>query len=241
MWIAPGFLEAHWRAHDVSGFGATVVMGKMQPWEGNAPTLANRFYDRRLTRIDQEMSQLESDLPCNYLCTGNISMPRALFEGGARFDEGFAGYSFEDTELGYHLAERGVTFRYAPQALAYHRTTTSVADHLRKQQEAGGTAVHLVRCRPQAAGKLDTPYEVPGVPETRRCDGAAKRVAKSLFFWPPTGAVLEALLRMCDATRWHAPGFRLLYLAGYHRYGRAYRAAVAKLGAPEPVPSEVEG
>jgi len=230
MWVGPEFLEAHWAAYLKTRPEPVVCVGRMRPYPGNAPTPANLAYDRRLAHIDDCMAEFGDDLPCRYLCTGNVSMPRRLFEEGLAFDEGFAGYSFEDTELGYRLAALGVRFRYLPEAWAEHRTDTTVAALLSKQAEAGRSAVRFLQAHPEAAEHLDVPFEVPAVATTRRRDGVVKRLAKELGFSRPCGAMLEGLLRLAAAARLREPSLRLLYYAGYARYGRAFREAARDAG-----------
>ncbi len=243
MWVGPEFLEAHWAAYLETRPEPVVCVGKMRPYPGNEPTLANLAYDRRLAHIDECMAQFGDDLPCRYLCTGNVSMPRRLFEGGLVFNEGFAGYSFEDTELGYRLARQGVRFRYLPEASAEHRTDTSVEALLSKQAEAGRSAVRFLQAHPEAAEHLETPYEVPGVVSTRRRDSMVKRLVKALYFSRPAGMILETLLKASAALGIRGSALRLLYWAGYARYGRAYRRearAAARLAASSAEPARTK-
>jgi glycosyltransferase involved in cell wall biosynthesis len=223
MWVAPGCLRAHWEAYGAAGAEPTVGVGRMRPYPGNAPTLANRAYDRRLARIDEAMAQYPEDLPCRYLCTGNVSLPRRLFAEGLSFDESFAGYSFEDTELGYRLAAQGVRLRYLAAAYAEHRTDTTVAALLRKRAEAGCSVIRFLQTHPEAAEHLEVPFEVPSVATTRRQDGLGKRLAKAAAFSRPASWVLEALLPLAAGCGAERAALRLLDWAGYARYGRAFR------------------
>jgi GT2 family glycosyltransferase len=223
MWVGPGCVQAHWEAFLAAGPVATVGVGRMRPYSGNAPTLVNRAYDRRLARIDEAMAQYGDDLPCRYLCTGNVSLPRRLFAAGLSFDESFAGYSFEDTELGYRLAGQGVRFRYLPAAYAEHRTDTTVAALLRKREEAGRSAVRFLQQHPEAAEHLEIPFAVPGVATTRRRDGLGKRLVKAAAFSRPAAWALEALVPLAARLRAERTALRLLDWAGYARYARAFR------------------
>lgn len=227
MWVKPGFLAAHWRAYQESRPAPVVAVGRMRPWPGNAPTLANLAYDRRLAHIDDAMAQYGDDLPCRYLCTGNVSVPSQLLAGGAVFDEGFAGYSFEDTELGYRLAKQGVRFRYLPEAWAEHRTETTVRALLNKREEAGRSAIRFLQRHPEAAEYLEVPFEVSGVATTVRRDPWGKRLAKRLLFSRASGAALAGIIAISEALGRREASLRLLGYAGYARYGRAYRRAAA--------------
>lgn len=57
-----------------------------------------------------------------WLCflSGNVSLPRALFDQAGGFDEDFVEWGFEHFELGYRLAGLGTTFRHCPDAVNYH-------------------------------------------------------------------------------------------------------------------------
>ncbi len=229
MWVAPGFLTAHLRAYREAAGAAVVNVGRMRPWPGNTPTLANLAYDRRLAHIDDCMARCGDDLPCRYLCTGNVSIPRRLLEPGPAFDEGFEGYSFEDTELGYSLAARGVRFRYVAEASAEHRTDMTVAAHLRKRAEMGRSAVRLLQRYPEAAAYLEIPYEVPGVPGTARQEALARQMAKALLFTPLVARALAGISEAAAALGATNVAQRALSHAGYAAYGGAYCQTVATL------------
>jgi GT2 family glycosyltransferase len=52
--------------------------------------------------------------------SGNVSLPRELFEQAGGFDEDFVRWGFEHFEFGYRLARLGAMFRYQPSATNYH-------------------------------------------------------------------------------------------------------------------------
>jgi glycosyltransferase involved in cell wall biosynthesis len=60
--------------------------------------------------------------PLAWLCflSGNVSLPRALFDHAGGFDEDFVEWGFEHFELGYRLAGLGAMFRHYPGAVNYH-------------------------------------------------------------------------------------------------------------------------
>jgi glycosyltransferase involved in cell wall biosynthesis len=57
-----------------------------------------------------------------WLCflSGNVSLPRTLFEQAGGFDEDFVEWGFEHFELGYRLIGLGAVVRYQPDAVSYH-------------------------------------------------------------------------------------------------------------------------
>lgn len=61
--------------------------------------------------------------------TGNVSMGANLFAKVGLFNEGFQGWGYEDTELGYRLWREGIPFISNELAVNYH------LEHLRTRQE----------------------------------------------------------------------------------------------------------
>jgi GT2 family glycosyltransferase len=96
------WLAAHARAHD--GHSRTVV---------NGPIINVPSYD-----------SYPKPTPANYsgafLCTCNVSVPRAALREVGGFDERFDLYGWEDTELGVRLREAGVRRRFAWDAAIWH-------------------------------------------------------------------------------------------------------------------------
>lgn len=57
------------------------------------------------------------------LCyTGNLSLPRALFDEVGAFSDAFSGWGLEDVDLGYRLHRAGARFVFSRFALGYHLT-----------------------------------------------------------------------------------------------------------------------
>lgn len=225
LWVEPDFLAAHCRAHEENGASPAAVMGRMLPWPGNEPTVANLAFDHHLTNIVAEMERHGSVLPCEMLCTGNVSFRRADLGAEPLFDESFRGYGFEDTDLGYRLADRGLRLLFETRALAYHHTRTTVADNLRKCGEAGRSAVVFLGKHPRAVDRLQPVCEVPGVPASRRKLSLRRRLERALFFSPAAGVLMGAWLRLLLALGRDTAALRMLQRVCFHRYGRAFRRA----------------
>jgi GT2 family glycosyltransferase len=84
----------------------------------------------------------------NELVTGNVSMPRQVLLDAGVFDEDFVGYGYEDYELGYRLARRGVPILFQPSAVNYHWHPVRFEDDLGRKREAGRSAVLFCRKHP---------------------------------------------------------------------------------------------
>jgi glycosyltransferase involved in cell wall biosynthesis len=83
--------------------------------------------------------------------TGNASVARQVLIEAGSFDEDFQGYGYEDYELGYRLAQRGVTFVYEPAAVNWHCHKVGFDEDLARKREAGAAAVLFARKHPSRA------------------------------------------------------------------------------------------
>ncbi|MCB9595043.1 MAG: polysaccharide deacetylase family protein [Sandaracinaceae bacterium] len=62
------------------------------------------------------------DDPWALTYTGNLSLPRALFERVGGFAKGFVGWGLEDIDLGYRLHRAGARFVFSRFAVGFHMT-----------------------------------------------------------------------------------------------------------------------
>jgi GT2 family glycosyltransferase len=94
-----------------------------------------------------------------FLCTCNASVRRADFEAVAGFDERFALYGWEDTDLGIRLRRHGVRRVFAWDAYVYHikpPATETLEAQLRKVTEKAQMAARLVAKDPTRRTRLAT-------------------------------------------------------------------------------------
>jgi len=89
----------------------------------------------------------------NYFWTSNVSVRRArLDRAGARFDESFAEYGWEDIEIGMRLRELGTRAVFNKLAVAFHfkppPAGVNVAGMLRQVRAQARTGVQLERKHP---------------------------------------------------------------------------------------------
>jgi GT2 family glycosyltransferase len=229
MWTGPEFLNAHWQTHRQSTPQKLAVVGKMVPWPLNEPTIANVAFDQHLSRIMAEVELRHGQLSGNCFYTSNASILRSTLGKGVFFDEEFVGYGLEDTEFGHRLENEGVRFRYEPQALAYHRTRTTIPGNLRRFKEAGRSAVLFISKHPEVAGRLNPPYDVPGVPLHRKQQRLTKRLLNAIFFAAASGLFMEALMWITATIRWRSAAILMMQWAGYSRYGREFRRAALEM------------
>lgn len=102
VWLPPGFVAAHANAH--RGGERRAVSG---------PILNVASYDDRPKPTVLNYSNA-------FLCTCNVSVPRAALLAVSGFDVRFRLYGWEDTELGLRLRRSGVRRGFAWGAFLYH-------------------------------------------------------------------------------------------------------------------------
>jgi hypothetical protein len=113
------------------------------------------------------------DKPWEAFYTCNLSIPRKLFEEVGGFDERFPYPAFEDTDLGYRLAGRGLHLVYGPEVLAWHARAVTLEQFTKRMRMVGESGALLRQAQP------DLPIDLPSPSRGRR--PAWKAVAGSLL------------------------------------------------------------
>lgn len=94
-----------------------------------------------------------------FLCTCNVSLAKAAFEGAGGFDEGFDLYGWEDTELGVRLRANGSRWRFAWDAYLWHvkpAAETTLEIEGRKAIEKARMARRFLEKHPSRRARLAT-------------------------------------------------------------------------------------
>jgi serine acetyltransferase/GT2 family glycosyltransferase len=116
MHVGPEFLAAHASAHP--GSERLVVLGRRRAGVDSAALpLVERYRVRMGDRLSAELAG-GLVLTGEYLYTGNVSMPRALFEEAGGFDSGLR--QLDDAELGIRLEKAGARFLLSEEAYNVH-------------------------------------------------------------------------------------------------------------------------
>jgi GT2 family glycosyltransferase len=137
--------------------------------------------------------------------SNNISLKVEFLRKNGTFDEDFRTYGYEDLELGYRLANRGLRLLYNPDAFGYHYKFMSFADACRREQL-------LVAAYRVFQTKETGMYHAEMIARRRRT--LKFRVLKLLAKWlTPALAPLKPLLDTQIPLPW--PVYRALY----HYYG----------------------
>ena len=88
----------------------------------------------------KEKLQPGQKLKFSYFLTGNLSIKKQTLEEIGGFDQDFAGYGWEDIELGYRMIKAGVPLYYLPSAVNYHDHPVAAEDMLKRKYHMGRSA-----------------------------------------------------------------------------------------------------
>lgn len=236
----PGVIAAHWAMHAGQPDGA--IIGPYPP----APQAARDIFRIRSrgwwTRHFTALAQPGHRFGFRDLLTGNLSLPRRLWEELGGLDPQFA-RAREDLELGVRLIARGVPLRYAPDAFAWHHehATSSLRSALRRAFEEGRSDARMLLKHPHLGHSLDIARSA------RRRRG---RLASLVLISPrtaplerlvPLGTLALAVLRAFGLRRGYDRLFAILHNYHYHRgavaaVGRKWWK-LADVPAAEPAPA----
>lgn len=126
------------------------------------PDLSLNHLMRHITEIGNEQFSYNrlvdhafTDFRHFYTC--NVSIDRAfLIQESPVFDLRFDNYGFEDVELGFRLAKRGMRIYYSRAALGFHYHPYDVRGFCRRQRCAGEMAVVFQNIEPGVADLIGT-------------------------------------------------------------------------------------
>jgi GT2 family glycosyltransferase len=134
VWLPPNFLAAHAAAHANPG-----------EWAVSGPILNVASYDERPKPSFLNYSNA-------FLCTCNVSVPRAALQAVGGFDARFNLYGWEDTELGLRLRRSGVRRAFAWGGYLYHVKPPEIESLDTLAQKARERALMAVRLLEKDAG-----------------------------------------------------------------------------------------
>jgi glycosyltransferase involved in cell wall biosynthesis len=143
-------LNQHW-AHS-KRLGETVAVLGEVVWHGD---LKLNHLMHHITEVGNEQfsynrltANAYTDFRHCYTC--NISINRnVILEEPYIFDERFYKVNFEDIELGYRLAKRGIKIFYLPVAVGHHYHPYTIQQFYKRQENAGEMAVVLCNLHPE--------------------------------------------------------------------------------------------
>lgn len=225
----PQLLAEHRRSHQA---GADVVLGHM-PLHPRAPdTLIARGVAEW---TEERKARLETGGPLTLhdMLTGQISLPRALFEELNGFDGKFTeGGSFgnEDIDLGYRLLQRQARVVFNASAITWQNYVVGPRQYMKQWRDAGEADVIFSRKHPDRGMEL---FKLNGA-DSRRARRYWQPMARFPRLTAPIAAALTQLayygfLRGGRDNRWA----KLFYNVRDMQYWRGVARAG---GMPKPQP-----
>jgi glycosyltransferase involved in cell wall biosynthesis len=154
MGASPGLLESHLRAYAETS--ARVVLGhfpieNQSTSECSAVSFLQAWWNARFAAWSDPSHRFSF---CDF-CTGNVSLPKDLFERAVGFDESFpANSAGEDWEFGYRLIQMGVPFYFAKDAVSFHRCRPEWQYMLNRAAEEGRGHVVMTDLHPEIRDQL---------------------------------------------------------------------------------------
>jgi GT2 family glycosyltransferase len=199
-------LAVHERAHAESRDFPVAVLGYTTwPRERRVSPFLHHINEYGL-QFGYALIEDPEAVPFNFFYTSNISLERALLEREGLFDTTFPHAAWEDIEISYRLAQRGMKIVYRPAAVARHHHDITFASFRRRQEKAGESAAIFYAKHPELGDFL-------AVPQARRFAPEISRTDRLRNLWATLGE------------RWELPGARWAidrvlrddYLRGLHR------------------------
>ena len=133
------FVSEHMKIHKANELGI-IVQGKT--WVLSQEKLPAQDYKRR-PYIKHKVNNLQK-LDFYYFLTGNLSLPKKYFEDYGFFDEQYAGYGWEDIDLGYKMIRKHrLAIVYGEFAENYHYHVWTEKEELLRREKMG-ESVHLL-------------------------------------------------------------------------------------------------
>jgi len=131
---SPTLVAEHLRFHSQNSDPGVAVLGSV-PWHPDAhatPFMNWLITGGPLMNLRECLRRKELDF--EFFCTANLSLKAKFLRSNGLFDEDFRALYYEDYELGYRLAARGLRILYNPDAVGYHYKHVSFADICRRAQ-----------------------------------------------------------------------------------------------------------
>jgi glycosyltransferase involved in cell wall biosynthesis/peptidoglycan/xylan/chitin deacetylase (PgdA/CDA1 family) len=144
----PNLLAEHDRSHRE---GADIVLGHIPLHPESPPTILTPGVKSWAERRAERLSAPDATLPLHDLLTGQLSLPRRIFDNIKQFDTRFTrGGSFgnEDLDFGYRLLVAGYHIVFNPNAISWQYYTVQPRRYLQQWHQAGHADVAFVRKHP---------------------------------------------------------------------------------------------
>ncbi|MBN1593346.1 MAG: tetratricopeptide repeat protein [Candidatus Coatesbacteria bacterium] len=154
--VRRGFLMQHLAMHSEFSGAKYAVLGHTT-WHPDLEITPFMWWLER-SGVQFEYERIERYGPTwQHLYTSNISFKRNFILREGLFDEAFRAAAFEDIDLGFRLARRGLRILYCPQAAAYHLHPNCVLDEawIKRMQVRGYYEMLFKRKHPELSEASD--------------------------------------------------------------------------------------
>jgi hypothetical protein len=141
-----GLVAAHLAVHRARPEPEVAVLGKAEWHPEVAGGRVERWMDRSRSQFDFPDGPSD-DAGFGRFVSCNVSFKRAFFVAAGGFDESFA-YYYEDLDLGWRLAQRGMRLHYEPAALARHLHGYDLASLERRFRGVATGERHMAELHP---------------------------------------------------------------------------------------------
>jgi glycosyltransferase involved in cell wall biosynthesis len=147
---APDLLAEHAAFHDADADPKRALLGRVDWHPSLKVTRFMRWLDASGLQFayDAGLEEGEVDAPYLVFYMANISIWRSSLQEVGGFDERFPGPAYEDYELGWRLAQRGLTLAYRPQARAFHTRGIDLKTFRRRTAMVAESAMFLRSLHP---------------------------------------------------------------------------------------------
>ncbi len=149
---APGFVTAHWQAHQ--GQNRLGVVGAAPVRTGTGVSPVSLYIAGRFKSHLEKLSRPGYQLNLRDFYSGNFSIYRKDLIDIGLFDEDFKIYGNEDLELSYRLRAAGISLVFCNDALAYQNYEKDFPALARDNLAKGRTAVLFTRKHPEVHSEL---------------------------------------------------------------------------------------
>lgn len=180
----PQLLAEHDRSHRD---GADVVLGHIPLHPDSPSNVLSRSVRDWADERGARLSQPGTELGLYDLVTGQMSLPRSVFDGLGGFDTDFTrsgSWGNEDIDLGCRLLSAGYGVVFNPRAVSWQKYVVGTAQNLKQWREAGKADVAFALKHPEQLEAV-FPAEKAQQPHRRRSlRSLAGRVRTALLLGP---------------------------------------------------------
>jgi GT2 family glycosyltransferase/peptidoglycan/xylan/chitin deacetylase (PgdA/CDA1 family) len=150
----PALLAEHDRSHRE---GADVVMGDLPLDPTSPPNMLSWGVGWWARARCERLTAPGAEIRLDDLLTGQMSLPREVYEAVGGFDSSFTReglFGGEDIDLGYRLVKAGYEVTFNPTAISYQYYDVGPAEYLKRAREAGRSDWELLSKHPELASRL---------------------------------------------------------------------------------------